>query len=44
MNVPVPFRISACLPEIVSDDIIGKGNHSITNLYAVHCTSGLTVF
>jgi len=44
MNEPVPLRISTCLPEFVSEDIIAIENPSVTNLYAVHCTSGLIVF
>jgi hypothetical protein len=44
MYEPVPLRISACLPELVSEDITAIENHSVTNLYAVHCTSRLTVF
>jgi hypothetical protein len=38
MNEPVPLRISTCLPELVLEDILEIENHSVTNLYAVHCT------
>ena len=44
MSEPFPLRISTCLPEIVSEDIIAKGNHSVTHLSAVRCPSGLTLF
>jgi len=44
MNEPVPLRISTCLPELVLEDMLAIENHSVTNLYAVHCTSGLRFF